>query len=179
MQENMETTEAAAATPNLDPARVAAFEQKLLAQQNLPLALAGGFAAALAGAIIWAAVTVATKYQIGWMAVGLGFLVGWTVRVLGKGITKPFSIAGAALALLGCLLGNLFSVCGFLAAEQEAPVVRVCLQVLGKPAAAMELMKITFSPMDLLFYGIAVYEGYKFSIRTVTEEDLRALTRPS
>ena len=61
MQENMETTEAAAATPNLDPERVAAFEQKLLARQNLPLALAGGFAAALVGAIIWAAVTVATE----------------------------------------------------------------------------------------------------------------------
>ena len=33
-------------------------------------------------------------------------------------------------------------------------------------------MVATFSPMDLLFYGIAVYEGYKFSFRQVGPEDL-------
>ena len=26
-------------------------------------------------------------------------------------------------------------------------------------------MMATFSPMDLVFYGIAMYEGYKFSFR--------------
>ena len=28
-------------------------------------------------------------------------------------------------------------------------------------------MKADFSPIDLLFYGIAIYEGYKFSFRQV------------
>jgi hypothetical protein len=31
-----------------------------------------------------------------------------------------------------------------------------------------ELMLEAFSPMDLLFYGIAVYEGYKFFFRQIT-----------
>jgi hypothetical protein len=26
------------------------------------------------------------------------------------------------------------------------------------------LMALTFGPMDLLFYAIAIYEGYRFSI---------------
>jgi hypothetical protein len=33
-------------------------------------------------------------------------------------------------------------------------------------------MAATFSPMDLLFYGIAIYEGYKFSFRQLTDEDM-------
>jgi hypothetical protein len=35
-----------------------------------------------------------------------------------------------------------------------------------------EVMMDAFSPMDLLFYGIAIYEGYKFSFRQITEEEL-------
>jgi hypothetical protein len=30
--------------------------------------------------------------------------------------------------------------------------------------------------MDLLFYGIAVYEGYKFSFRTRSPQELSSLT---
>ena len=33
-------------------------------------------------------------------------------------------------------------------------------------------MVASFSPFDLLFYGIAVYEGYKLSFRQLTERDL-------
>jgi hypothetical protein len=42
------------------------------------------------------------------------------------------------------------------------------------PAAIPELMAITFSPMDLVFYGIAVYEGFKLSFRKVTHEEIQA-----
>jgi len=41
--------------------------------QNLSLGVGGGIAAAVVGAIIWAIITVVTGYQIGWMAVGVGF----------------------------------------------------------------------------------------------------------
>jgi len=34
------------------------------------------------------------------------------------------------------------------------------------------LMQATFNPMDVLFYGIAIYEGYKFSFRQLTQADL-------
>ena len=28
-----------------------------------------------------------------------------------------------------------------------------------------DLMKLTFHPMDVVFYAIAIYEGYRFSFR--------------
>lgn len=39
---------------------------EILSEQNLPFAIAAGVAAGLAGAIIWAVVSVTTGFQIGW-----------------------------------------------------------------------------------------------------------------
>ena len=132
---------------------------------NLPLAVIGGFVAAAIGAFAWAIITVITKYQIGFMAVGVGFLVAWAVRTLGKGHTQVFGIIGGAFALLGCLLGNLLSACGFIAADRGVPIVSVAMKVLATPPIAMSILQATFNGMDLLFYAIAVYEGYKLARR--------------
>jgi hypothetical protein len=132
---------------------------------NLTLAVVAGLAAAIAGAVIWAVITVSTKYQIGFMAIGVGFLVGWTVRAAGKGSAMSYSVIGGALALFGCLLGNLLSACGFLATEQNMPLMAIVGRALANPGLAVELLQETFNPMDLLFYAIAVYEGFKLARR--------------
>lgn len=134
-----------------------------------------GLVAALAGAIVWAAITVATKFQIGWMAIGVGCLVGYAVRLLGKGVVKKFGIIGGAFSLLGCLLGNLLSGCGFLAQEHSVPVLQVVWAVVKTPALGFELLKATFSPMDVVFYIIAVAQGYQFAFRRIKPEELTAL----
>lgn len=148
------------------------------ARQNLTLAVVGGAVAAVVGASVWAAVTVASGMQIGWMAVGVGFLVGGAVRWLGKGIDKPFGYAGAALSLCGCLLGNLLSVYAIYARQEELPFFFVLTH--ANLSAIPDLLAATFHPMDLLFYAIAVYEGYRFSFRRVTQADLaRLATTPA
>lgn len=130
-------------------------------QSRLIPAIGAGAAAALIGAVIWAVVTVTTKFQIGWMAVGVGFIVGYAVRTVGRGSTPIFGVAGAILALMGCLMGNLLSACGFFATEASMSV----WTVLGRLNLdmAISLIQATFQPMDLLFYGIAIYEGFKLS----------------
>ena len=159
--------------PSYDPAKVQAFRNQMAQEQNLGLGIVGGLAAALVGAAVWAGVTVTTNYQIGWMAVGVGFLVGYAVRMLGKGVTPVFGVTGAACALVGCLLGNLFTGCWFVAAEEGVSLGTV-FAAMGPELAGL-ILKATFSPMDLLFYGIAVYEGYKFSFRQVTAAELQTL----
>ena len=42
---------------------------------------------------------------------------------------------------------------------------------------ALEILTETFSLFDLLFYGIAVYEGYRFSMRQLTDAELQSLTK--
>ena len=135
-------------------------------EANLPAAVLGGLVAAIVGAVAWAVVTVTAKFQIGFMAVGVGFLVAWAVRTLGKGRTQVFGLIGGGFAFLGCVLGNLLSACGFIAAERGQPVVSVALNVLGTPSIAMDVLQATFNGMDLLFYAIAVYEGYKLARRS-------------
>jgi hypothetical protein len=123
---------------------------------NLAAALGGGLAAAVVGAVIWAVITVTTKFQIGFMAVGVGFLVGWAVQQTGRSGAAVLGHLGAALALGGCVLGNLLSASGFVAEGRGVPVFDVIGRVFSHPAVAASLLQATFNPMDLLFYAIAV-----------------------
>lgn len=41
----------------------------------------------LVSALLWAAITVATGHQIGYMALTAGFIVGFAVRFAGRGMT--------------------------------------------------------------------------------------------
>ncbi len=132
---------------------------------NLGLAIAAGVVAALVGAVLWAVITVTTEYQIGFMAIGVGLLVGFAVRYFGKGTTQPFGIVGAVLSLAGCVVGNLFTIFGFISIQESMELTQVASAVLGEPGMTMALMRESFSPMDLLFYGIAVYEGYKIAMK--------------
>jgi len=155
----------------IDPMRLASAVERLRGEQSLFGGAAAGAAAALGGAAVWAAISAATGYQIGWMAIGVGFLVGFAVRLAGKGIDKAFGFLGATLALAGCVAGNLLTGCWYLAQSVGAEFVDVLAGL--TPTLAAEILKATFSPMDLLFYGFAVYEGYRLSFRQVTEEDLK------
>ncbi len=151
-------------------AKVEQFKEQLKDEQNFQLAVGIGALAAIVSAVIWAAITIATEYQIGYMAVAVGFVVGYAVRYAGKGINQEFGVLGAILALVGCLLGNLFSQVGFAANYYEVGIFEV-FSVLSF-GAIIDIMKESFTPMDLLFYGIAVYEGYKFAFRQLTEEEI-------
>jgi hypothetical protein len=107
------------------------------------------------------------------MAVGVGFLVGLTIRKLGKGIDNSFRIAGAVFSLLGCLAGNLLAVLIVYSQQESIPLFDLLSRL--NPRIAVALLKATFDPIDLLFYGIAIYEGYRFSIRPITREELEKL----
>jgi len=109
---------------------------------SLPMALLAGLVAAAVGAAAWALVTVLTQMQIGWMAVGIGFLVGLAVRKFGKGSAPSFQVLGAVLSLVGCLAGNLLAVCIFAGRSEDVPLMTI-------------LAGLTPS--------LAVYEGYKFA----------------
>jgi hypothetical protein len=129
-------------------------------QPNLLLGLVGGVLAMLVGAIIWGAITYFTEYQIGWMAIGVGFLVGVAIRFFGRGKTMIFGVSGAVLALIGCVLGNLMFYSGVIAREENASFLEVFFFFFLSPAASIELFTLAFDFMDLLFYGLAAYAGF-------------------
>ncbi|MEQ6122474.1 hypothetical protein [Reichenbachiella sp. MALMAid0571] len=143
-------------------------KEKLIPHQDLSNAIIGGFSLSVISALIWAVVTVATEYQIGYMAIGVGFLVGMGVRFFGAGVDQVYGLIGGFFALLGCLLGNLFSQVGFIADVQTLGYLDT-LMLLNMETIQL-IFEESFAPIDLLFYGIAVYEGYKFSFRSIPED---------
>lgn len=155
--------------------RVANYIESLRHEQNLGFAILAGSAAAIIGALLWAAVSVATGYQFGYAAIGLGFLVGFAMRYAGKGFDKIFGYIGAGLALLGCVLGNFFSTIGFIANELNISSFQVLAVV--DLNMAIDLMKESFSFMDIIFYGIAAHSGYKYAFRQLSEEEWAMLGR--
>lgn len=148
---------------SLDEVRYRARLRQLESEQNLLAgALAGGIAATI-GAVAWAMITVVTSYQIGWMAVGVGFLVGYAVRMLGKGVTPVYGIVAAVLAVLGCLSGNVLTTCLLLSREEELPLSAILLKL--DPSIIRELLLATWQPIDLLFYALTVYVAYQYAFQ--------------
>ncbi len=165
--------------PEIDPYRYQRFMEQVKADQNLLFGFLGGLVAAFIGAVVWAAVTIASGYQLGLIAIAIGFLVGYTVRSLGKGINPIFGIMGGGLAFFGCLLGNFFIVVALLSQEFGTPMFEVFSILLVSPSLVVEIMTETFDFMDLLFYGIAIYEGYKLSFRQISEAEVATMMSDS
>lgn len=149
--------------------------RKIELNQNLSMGIFGGIAASIVGALIWAMITFVTGYQIGFMAVGVGFLVGYSIRFLGKGINNTFGIVGAILSFIGCLLGNILSICISISHYETIPLFQIISNL--NVGLTLELMIETFHPMDLLFYGIAIYEGYRFSFRELSEDEIKSIIK--
>jgi hypothetical protein len=114
-----------------------------------------------------------TEYQIGYMAIGVGFLAGYGVRILGKGVDKSFQYAGAALSLAGCLAGNLAVI--VVMASMEIGVGTAELVARLTPGIIIELYKATFNAMDLVFYALALSVGYRMSLRSIPQSELDKL----
>jgi len=167
------TTDVAPVQTEMDAAKIQSFQRKMRDEQDLARGAFAGFGAALLGACAWALITVLTGFQIGWMAIGVGFLVGYSVRTFGRGVDTVFGITGAVFALLGCALGNLLSVA--IVVANEAQVSTTWLLSSMDLQAMKDLMIGTFNPIDLLFYGLALYEGYRFSFRKLSESEVRSL----
>lgn len=130
---------------------------------NLALVALAGFVAMLGGAAAWAIVTVMTQTELGLMAIAVGFLVGIAIRKVRNQPDRILGIMGALFALGGCLLGNAASMQYFFAQKFGIPYE----QALFSPDLGLLVSNTiaTFDPMDLIFYAIAIYEGFKFSSR--------------
>jgi len=175
MNKSDSQAETNAPAPRIDQMKLQMLNQQIRDNQNLSLAVLGGAVAALVGAAVWAGVTVATNWQIGFMAIGIGFLVGYVVRRTGQGVDQSFGIVGAVLSLAGCVIGNYLTVCAQIADFESVEFFDVLMAV--DIQMAIDLMIKSFDFMDLMFYGLAAYYGYKNSFRTMTEGELGSIVR--
>jgi len=74
------------------------------------MAIVGGVIAALLGAGVWAGILIATEYEIGILAWGLGVLTGFGVVLLGRGGRPSFGLIATICALFSIFMGKYFAV---------------------------------------------------------------------
>jgi hypothetical protein len=130
-------------------------------RQNLGAALLAGAVVAAVCAVAWAGISVALERQIGFMAIGVGLAVGFAVQKAGRGIDAIYGWIGGGFSLAGCAVGNLLMTCMFVARQENVELSQV-LGNLNLDTAA-QLMQATAEPMDLVFYGIAAWEGFRLA----------------
>lgn len=147
-----------------------AFE-KLRMEQNLFAGLLAGSIIGVMGAILWAFLTVVTGFQIGYMALVIGVSVGFGVRIFGKGIDRVFGYWSALIALLSIVFGNVLSVMAFLAGSLEIGYIEMLF--VFDYSGLFSVMIELFDFRDLLFYGLALFTGFTFAFRKITEKDIQ------
>jgi hypothetical protein len=138
---------------------------KMVEAQNFPLAVIAGIVVGVLCSLIWAIFTVVSGTQLGFFALAVGVAVGFTIRYAGKGVVNKFGILGGIIAVLSCVVGNIFSSIGFIALETGLSFWQALIHF--DYGMLPLLMKETFHPMDLLFYAFACIEGYKFAFRKI------------
>ena len=141
------------------------LEEKMRSHQSIPYALIGGFVLCVFAAFLWAAVVIGSGYQTGLMAIVVGVIVGAGVRYFGAGYDPIFSVIGGSYALLSCFLGTIFSQVGFSMSDEGLGLLQA-LSFLNFESIISMIVE-SFSLMDLLFYGIAIYEGIGLSRRSL------------
>lgn len=89
----------------------AAFAAEQSGALGLPFAIAGGVIAAIVAGAVWAAIAVFAHIEIGYVAIGVGFLAGWGVFLgAGKKRGVQLQVVAVACAALGLLVGKYFIV---------------------------------------------------------------------
>jgi hypothetical protein len=88
-------------------------------RNNVGLGLAAGFVAAVVAAAIYGAIIGATKHEIGYAAVGVGFIVGFAAGKAG-GRNPVLPVVSALLSLVAVYFGQLLGEA--MIAAKELPV---------------------------------------------------------
>jgi hypothetical protein len=130
--------------------------------ENLLLGVLAGIIAAGVGAGIWMAITVATGLHVGYVALGVGALVGLAVRFAGNGRGMIFGIIGAVLTLIGCLGGEILAMAQLLSSPQHDFYHTLLSFELAK---VLSIIIEKMDPIMYLIYGIGIFEGFKLSMR--------------
>jgi len=135
-------------------------EERPAAAALLP-ALLAGLVAAVVGGIVWGLIVKWTEYEVGFVAWGIGFLVGLAVVTAARTRGLVLQVVAVLFALLGILIGKYLS---FVWSLQElAAEDGVELPVLSFDTIDLfrDNLGIVFDWIDLLWVGLAVLSAWR------------------
>lgn len=125
---------------------------------RLGLGLTAGAGVAVAGGIGWAIIGRMTGWQIGYIAIALGYGVGLTVVKVGRTSHTLGAASAAALALGGALFGHLAWVYTAVSSEVGVPILDVITA--AGPVDVLSNTEIT-EPFSWAFFLLAAFAGFR------------------
>ncbi|MBT2507127.1 hypothetical protein J7I98_14765 [Streptomyces sp. ISL-98] len=126
------------------------------ARDNVVLGIVAAFAAAVVTAGIYGAIIGATEYQIGFAAVGVGYLIGFAAGKVG-GSNPALPVIGAILSLGAVYLGQLL---GFAIALSDVLPVTVTEMFFQEFSVLTTGWKEEAGPMTFLFLAIGAFAAF-------------------
>jgi hypothetical protein len=144
----------------------AAKEEQLTSASILP-ALVGGVLAAIVCGVIWGLIVIATGYEIGYMAWGVGLAVGFCVVLFSKGKKGvPLQVIAVVSSILGVIIGKYLTFFHYLKemiAEEYGPEAASKISVLSGDVIQFFLENIVSMshPLDLLWVFLAVATAWR------------------
>ena len=128
-------------------------------------ALAAGLVAAIAGGIVWGLIVKWTDYEVGFVAWGIGFLVGIAVLTAARGARGlELQVVAVVCALVGVLVGKYLSFAWVLqeVAERETRgLIEIPVLSWDTVDLFFDELGTVFDWIDILWVGLAVYTAWR------------------
>ncbi|MFI5877858.1 hypothetical protein [Streptomyces sp. NPDC051554] len=138
------------------PAPGAPYAPPAPPKNNIALGLVTAVAAALVAAGIYGVVIGTTKHEIGWAAVGVGFVIGLAAGRLG-GRNPALPVVSAVLALGAVYLGQLVGDAMLIADEYGVDFSKVFFDHFG---VVQDAWKTDSDPLTFVFFAIAAFAAF-------------------
>lgn len=136
---------------------------------RLGVGVAAAAAAGLLGALAWYGVVVASDFKLGLLAVAIGWLIGFAAMKASRGSAPALPWITVAIALASMLFGEYLIVNHFVKIAFAAKYPEATAPAFISLPVFAEVYAKTFSPMDILFYGIGAYEAYKLPAKALRQ----------
>jgi hypothetical protein len=129
-----------------------------------------GFAAAVAGAFLWALIVYSIKHQFSIAAILMGLLVGMAIGAF-RPRTMAAPVAGAILSVFGCAFGDFLALV-FVAVGRGGFTLGY---VLGHLNVLFDVYPHSVGALGFVFWAIAAFVGFRI---TMTRMQRPAAIRP-
>ncbi|MCE9556124.1 MAG: hypothetical protein K8T91_22475 [Planctomycetes bacterium] len=139
--------------------------QQLRLRQHFGLAILAGTGAGMVATIIWGGIMAITGLHVefvGLSMVGIGFLVGKTVALCGRGVDREFAWLGSIIAALACLLSYLLSLMIAVAWQLQLGDNFYLIKH-GRSDVWLRLAAAGFGWAEAVCFVVASWEGFRFS----------------
>jgi len=151
----------------------AADGARLIHAQSIRHAVVAALIVIILFASIWAMLSVALGRVYPWLALLLGFLVGYAVQRGGQGVDWRFPVLAASFAFIGAIFGNIVVAAAYTAGEFETGTFTILRNVTTYtwPVFFDEVMTAADFVFALFSAGIAAY----FANRRLTRREFQAV----